>query len=87
MASLKEGDPSGAARHITGAGTFLPEVNGESCLSDRWQSGTGFIGNLDKERFLLGEFTATTEFDYDQRTVAFAILGVNPQFHLFPETQ
>ncbi|MGA9365090.1 MAG: hypothetical protein WBW16_12065 [Bacteroidota bacterium] len=86
MVSLKEGDSSTAGGHITGAANFPPEVNGEGRLSDRWQDGTRFIGNLDKERFLLGEFTATTEFDYDQRTVVFAILGVNPQLHLFPQT-
>jgi hypothetical protein len=37
------------------------------------------VCNLEKESFFLGEFfSVTTQFDYEQRTIAFAILGVNP---------
>jgi hypothetical protein len=79
MVNLKEGDSSRAARYITGASDLLPGVNGESRLFDRCQGGTGLICNLDKERFFFGEFfTVTTGLVYEQRTFAFAILGVNP---------
>lgn len=68
-----------AVSNFTRAANLLPKVNGRGHLNEHYPGGIGFVGDLDEERFLLGEFVAaTTETVYTQTNVAFAILGVNP---------
>lgn len=49
-----------AVSNFTRAANLLPKVNGRGRLSDHYPGGTGFVGDLDEERFLLGGVVAAT---------------------------